>query len=141
MFSHILSSDGRIGRLEYFLTLVISWILAGIMIAIGIFVISENEIIIETGLQERIFLICTLGPSIVLVFLAGQKRVHDAGSPEWLAFAPVVLILYPHLFTLIFAILGTIYLLKDRSEDKINEYGTIPSLHYDKQITMLYSEE
>ncbi|MCH5238143.1 MAG: DUF805 domain-containing protein [Muribaculaceae bacterium] len=141
MFSHIFSSEGRINRLEYFLSLVMAWGLAGILLWVAIFLLHDNGIELESGLQIRLFLAVTLGPSLGLIWLAGKKRAHDSGAPEWLALAPVSLILWPHLFTLVFAILGTLYLLKDASEEGVNEYGTNPNIPYDTQIEMQYSDQ
>ena len=127
MFSHWYAATGRIGRLEYILTLLLALMLVGIMYLIANTYIEANDILLYTSWDYRIYTGVVFGPSIILLVLAGIKRAHDAGSPDWLAYAPVAYIIWPNIFLLIFGILGTLYLVKDPSEEGVNEYGTNPS--------------
>ena len=127
MFYHWYTKTGRIGRLEYILTLLIAWVIVGIMYIVVNAYIEANGIFLYTDWDYRIYTGIVFGPSIALLVLAGIKRAHDAGSPDWLAYAPVAYIIWPNIFLLIFGILGTLYLIKDPSEEGVNEYGTNPS--------------
>ena len=140
MFSHWYTTTGRIGRMEYILSLLLALVAFGLMLGLVTFYMASNDITIETSWEERIFTWIVFGPSVAFLIFAGTKRAHDAGSPEWLAYAPVAYLVWPHLFLLIFGILGTLYLIKDPSEPGINEYGTSPSMAYDQQINEHYIE-
>lgn len=96
--------------------------------------VSNSGIVLDTWISLRIYLLIIFGPSLLLIWLAGIKRAHDSGAPEWLASAPVVFLVYPHLFTFVFALLCTIYLLKDPGEEGINEYGSNPAQPYESQL-------
>lgn len=140
MFSHFLSTAGRIGRLEYCLNLLIAVALCGIMFWIATAYIIANGIEIESTWQERVYTWIVYGPSILVIILAGTKRAHDAGSPEWLSCAPIAFLVWPNLLLLVFGFLGSLYLIKDPSEPGINEYGTVPNQAYEPQIEAQYNE-
>lgn len=72
----LFSAYGRIGRLEYFLTILCVW---GILI-VGALAISSFD---APGLVFLIFLACWL-VGVVITVCAGIKRLHDFDQSGWL---------------------------------------------------------
>lgn len=85
MFKNVFSFEGRIGRKEFRLTLVIFVILAVLLqaisaILIGIKVLNEGLVLPVLGLL--------LIPVLVFLLAQGAKRCHDIGLSGWYQLIP-----------------------------------------------------
>ena len=93
MFARWYKFSGRIGRLEYVLTLIISVVLYFfVLLGVGQF-IQAIGITIDTTAGIYIFTLCAMIPSVYLMLAAGVKRTHDTRVSVWYALIPVVVAL------------------------------------------------
>lgn len=134
MFSRWYKISGRIGRLEYAITVGIAVVLyfAVLLIVGQLLQKTENPIQSETALY--IFTYASMIPSIYLLVVAGIKRTHDTRVDWWYALTPLVGLFWISLISAGFIIIGCIYLFAYSSEEEVNEYGTNPNIPYGKQI-------
>jgi uncharacterized membrane protein YhaH (DUF805 family) len=140
MFARWYKFSGRIGRLEYVLTLVISVVLYFfVLFGLGK-ILQITGITIESTLGLYIFTFGAMIPSVYLMLAAGIKRTHDTRVSVWYALIPVVVAfclmlgIIPGIIPILIGIAGCVYLFKDAGEDGINEHGSNPVQPYSEQI-------
>lgn len=134
MFSHWYDFTGRIGRLEYLLTFIITVILYFFIILIAgkILQLSGAEITSQTGLY--LFTFGCMLPSVYLLIAAGVKRAHDAGVSWWYALTPLIPLFFFGIITIALFIIGFIYLFTTAGDAGVNEYGSNPTKSYQEQL-------
>lgn len=142
MFSRWYRFSGRIGRLEYVLTLVISIVLYFfVLLGIGK-ILQVTGITLQSTVALYIFTLGAMIPSIYLMLAAGIKRTHDTRVSIWYALIPVVVALclmfgmIPGVIPILIGIAGCVYLFKDAGEDGVNEHGSNPVQSYSEQIRL-----
>jgi uncharacterized membrane protein YhaH (DUF805 family) len=127
-FSHFFSPKGRIGRLQYLVTVLIVVALYALVCYLLRFFLSADEI-----RNSAIPSICFI-PSAALVIVAGLKRCHDAGVDWWYAIIPIVLLFVFGLVELVIGAAAFFFLFFQKGEDGLNEYGSEPLKPYLPQI-------
>lgn len=134
MFSHFLTTKGRISRTEYALTFIIGLLLMFIGNVILGYILISNGVYIES--RAELFLWGFIGflPGMYILVVAGIKRAHDSGARWWYSLAVVALLLVINIFTIVLGIAGCIFLFKDKSEEGVNEYGSDPTQAYNSQL-------
>ena len=129
-FSHFLSSKGRIGRIQYLVTVLIA---VAIYIAlcfivgalVGPYAVQNNAILIS--------LLCMI-PSAALIILAGLKRCHDSSADWWYAIVPIVLLFVTGLIVVAIGVIAFIYLYCQKGDEGLNAFGSEPLKPYEEQI-------
>jgi uncharacterized membrane protein YhaH (DUF805 family) len=112
-FSHFFSPKGRIGRIQYLVTVLIAcaiWVLSFMICSMVDSDALQN--------QERLILLLTLIPCVILIILAGIKRSHDLGEDGWYIF---------NAFT-------NFNLYCKEGDEGLNAYGSEPLEPFDDQI-------
>ncbi|MDE5652937.1 MAG: DUF805 domain-containing protein [Muribaculaceae bacterium] len=134
MFARWYKFSGRIGRLEYVITLVAAVILYFFLVfGAGVFtemagIPNESE-----SAYAVIGSICML-PSAYIAIAAGVKRTHDTRVSSWYALTPLIPLFFLNVFTLVICCAGCIYLFKDAGEEGVNEHGSNPAQPYAEQL-------
>lgn len=132
MFSHCWSTNGRIGRLEYGLTLIFSILLYAILLMSGARIGDYIGLDQESDYYMVAHIISMAIP-MTIMGLAAIKRAHDAGKPIEKCITPAIVLFlitlirggrFITLFLAVFLCWG--YLLFYKSENDVNEYGTKP---------------
>lgn len=142
MFAHWYKFSGRIGRLEYVLTLVIAVVLYFFVLLCVGQILQMAGITIESTVGLYIFTLSAMIPSIYLMLAAGIKRTHDTRVSVWYALVPVVVAfclmlgIIPGVIPILVGIAGCVYLFKDAGEDGVNEHGSNPAQSYFEQIRL-----
>lgn len=77
--------------------------------------------------------ICTV-PSIYLAIVAGIKRAHDTACSPWYSLTPLIPVFFLNIVTAVLFVAGCIFLIKDKSMEGVNEYGTNPTRPYADQL-------
>ena len=134
MFARWYKFSGRIGRLEYAITLVMAIVLYFfILLGVGqILQATGNQIESETGLY--IFSIGCMIPSVYLAIAAGVKRTHDTRVSSWYSLVPLIPLFFLNIITFVIFCAGCIFLFKDDGEDGVNEHGSNPVQPYAEQL-------
>lgn len=132
MFSHWYTWKGRIGRLEYILSVLLVWV---VFSGISFFLLrfTDNN---DTGLIPLIIIFILVIFGRYLIIVAGIKRCHDSRSSIIYAYLISSLSFSP------WGIVGAVaafYLLFQRGEDEINEHGTVPQQPYQNQESIFNS--
>ncbi|TDQ15195.1 uncharacterized membrane protein YhaH (DUF805 family) [Algoriphagus boseongensis] len=102
-FSEIFSPEGRIGRTEYGLTIILAYV----FIFIASIIIQEMDP--NNGILAMILLVCYV-LLFIIITAQGAKRCHDRGNSGWFQFIPF------YGFWMLFA----------PGEKGINKYGPNP---------------
>ncbi len=131
-FSHFFSPKGRIGRVQYLVTVLIA-VAFYALLAYGVVAIidktyGQNEVI------DRVIIIVSFILAAVLVVFAGLKRCHDAGVDWWYAIIPILLIFFMGLSVLMIGAVAFFFLFFQKSIDGLNEFGTEPLKPYLPQV-------
>ena len=111
-FSHFFSPKGRIGRTQYLVTVLIAcaiWVLSFIICTLVDSDALQNH--------ERLILLLTLIPCVILIALADIKRSHDLGEDGWYIFKT-----------------SNINLFCKEGDEGLNAYGSEPLEPYDDLI-------
>lgn len=133
-FSHFFSAKGRIGRLQYLVTVLIVVALYALVYYLLRYFFPTvdgsdgNEI-----MNSTIDTICFI-PVAALIIIAGLKRCHDAGVDWWYAIVPIALLFVTGLWVLIIGAAALFFLFFQKGEDGLNEYGSKPLKPYLPQI-------
>ena len=134
MFARWYKFSGRIGRLEYVLTLV-----GAVAIYIGV-ILWSGFIMGALGPEEPsgagaylVTLLCML-PSAYIAIAAGVKRAHDTNVSSWYSLTPLLPLFLLNIFTILAFVVGCIYLFKEAGEEGVNEHGSNPVQPYDEQL-------
>lgn len=142
MFARWYKFSGRIGRLEYVLTLLISVVLYFfVLLGIGQ-ILQLAGVTIESTVGIYVFTLSAMIPSVYLMLAAGIKRTHDTRVSVWYALIPVVVALclmlgiIPGIIPILIGIAGCVYLFKDAGEEGVNEHGSNPTQSYAEQISL-----
>lgn len=140
MFARWYKFSGRIGRLEYVLTLIISVVLY-FFVLLGVGQIMQVAgVTIESTFGIYLFTLGAMLPSVYLMLAAGIKRTHDTRVSVWYALIPVVVVfclmlgIIPGLIPILIGVAGCVYLFKDAGEDGVNEHGSNPTQPYAEQL-------
>lgn len=140
MFARWYKFSGRIGRLEYVLTLLIAVVLYFfVLLGVGQ-ILQLVGITIESSGGLLVFSLVALIPSVYLMLAAGIKRTHDTRVSVWYSIIPVVVALclllgiIPGLIPILIGLAGCVYLFKDAGEDGVNEHGSNPVQPYSEQL-------
>ena len=140
MFARWYKFSGRIGRLEYVLTLIISVVLYFfVLFGVGQ-ILQVAGVTIESTLGIYLFTLGAMLPSVYLMLAAGIKRTHDTRVSVWYALIPVVVALclmlgiIPGVIPILIGVAGCVYLFKDAGEEGVNEHGSNPTQPYAEQI-------
>ncbi len=134
MFSRWYKFSGRIGRLEYVLTLVGCVVLYFYMALLGGFVLGALGVEVLTEGEKYVFAIVCMIPSAYIAIAAGVKRTHDTGVSHWYSLVPLIPIFFLNIFTIVIFGAGCIYLFKDAGEDGVNAHGSNPVQPYHEQL-------
>lgn len=142
MFGRWYKFSGRIGRLEYVLTLIISVVLYFfVLLGVGQ-ILQAMGVTIESNVGLYLFTLGAMLPSVYLMLAAGIKRTHDTRVSVWYALIPVVVALclmlgiIPGVIPILIGIAGCVYLFKDAGEEGINQHGSNPTQSYAEQISL-----
>lgn len=135
MFGRWYKFSGRIGRLEYTLTLIIAIVFYYFLIFLVGQMLRLLDVSLEANTSLLVLYACMI-PSIYLIMAAGLKRVHDSHQKWYYATAPLLVLFLLNIFTIVIAIAGFLYLFVATGEDGINEYGSNPVQPYSKQIRL-----
>lgn len=136
MFARWYKFSGRIGRLEYAITLVMAIVLYFfILLGVGqILQATGHQIESETGLY--VFSIGCMIPSVYLAIAAGVKRTHDTRVSSWYSLVPLIPLFFLNVITFVIFCAGCIFLFKDAGEDGVNEHGSNPIQPYAEQLQL-----
>ncbi len=140
MFARWYKFSGRIGRLEYVLTLLISVDLYFFVILGVGQILQFVGITIESNTGLIFFTLVAMIPSVYLMLAAGIKRTHDTRVSVWYSIIPVVVALclligiIPGLIPILIGVAGCVYLFKDTGKDGVNEHGSNPVQPYSDQL-------
>lgn len=136
MFARWYKFSGRIGRLEYAITLVAAIVLYFfILLGVGQ-ILQLKGIIIESQTGLYVFTIGCMIPSAYLAIAAGVKRTHDTRVSSWYSLVPLIPLFFLNIITFVLFCAGCIYLFKDAGEDGVNEHGSNPTQPYNEQISL-----
>lgn len=140
MFARWYKFSGRIGRLEYVLTLIISVVLYFfVLLGVGQIMLAAG-VTIESSLEIYLFTLGAMLPSVYLMLAAGIKRTHDTRVSVWYALIPVVVAfclmlgIIPGVIPILIGVAGCVYLFKNAGEDGVNEHGSNPTQPYAEQL-------
>lgn len=136
MFAHWYSFTGRIGRMEYMLTLLIALVLYFLVLFIAGQVMELNGWALENTLHLYLFTFICMIPSAYLAIAAGVKRAHDSGCSPWYALTPLIPVLFLNVITFVLFCAGCIFLFKDKGQEGVNEYGSNPNESYNQQVSL-----
>lgn len=136
MFSHWYSLKGRIGRLEYILTLLLSIVLYVIVLFGTEAFLRTWGIMLDSPWQLYLLSFVCMIPSAYLAIAAGVKRAHDSGVSPWYALTPLIPILFLNVITFVLFCAGCIFLFKDKGMEGVNEYGSNPIEPYGEQVSL-----
>lgn len=136
MFARWYKFSGRIGRLEYAITLVMAIVLYFfILLGVGqILQATGTQIESETGLY--IFSFGCMIPSVYLAIAAGVKRTHDTRVSSWYSLVPLIPLFFLNVITFVIFCAGCIFLFKDAGEEGVNEHGSNPTQPYAEQLQL-----
>lgn len=136
MFARWYKFSGRIGRLEYAITLVAAIVLYFfILLGVGQ-ILQLKGIVIESQTGLYVFTIGCMIPSAYLAIAAGVKRTHDTRVSSWYSLVPLIPLFFINIITFVLFCAGCIYLFKDAGEDGVNEHGSNPTQSYAEQISL-----
>ena len=135
MFARWYKFSGRIGRLEYVLTLVMAIVLYFfILLSVG-YILQASGINIESKTDLYLFSFGCMIPSVYLAVAAGVKRTHDTRVSSWYSLVPLIPLLFLNVITFVIFCSGCVYLFKDAGEDGVNEHGSNPTQPYNDQLS------
>ena len=136
MFNRWYKFSGRIGRMEYAITLVVAIVLYFfVLLGVGqILRLTGCTINTETGLY--IFSIGCMIPSVYIAIAAGVKRTHDTRVSSWYSLVPLIPLFFINVITVVLFCAGCVYLFKDEGENGVNEHGSNPVQSYAEQISL-----
>lgn len=136
MFARWYKFSGRIGRLEYGITLVAAIVLY-FFICLGVGqVLQVTGHYIETETGRYAFTIGCMLPSVYIAIAAGVKRTHDTRVSSWYSLVPLIPLFFLNVITFVLLCAGCIYLFKDKGEEGVNEHGSNPTQSYAEQISL-----
>ena len=141
-FAKWYSFKGRIGRLEYALTVLIAIALYFALAISSVIFLALFGIYTDLMAPIEIVLLSLFIsiPSAYLLLAAGIKRINDTRSPKWIAYVPVVFLvllslgILPGILPMGIVVLACIYLFNEPGEEGVNEHGSNPAQPYDEQI-------
>ena len=134
MFSRWYKFSGRIGRLEYVLTLVAAIVLYFFVVLLVGKIMEIKGWNLETQGELYLFSFGCLIPSAYLAIAAGVKRAHDSEVSPWYALTPLIPVVLLNVITFILFCAGFVFLFKDKGVDGINEHGSNPVRPYNDQL-------
>lgn len=136
MFARWYKFSGRIGRMEYAITLAAA-IVIYFFILLGVSqILKATGITIETEAGIYVFTIGCMLPSVYLAIAAGVKRTHDTRVSSWYSLVPLIPLFFLNVITFVIFCAGCIFLFKDEGEDGVNEHGSNPVQSYAEQISL-----
>lgn len=131
-FSNFFSPKGRIGRVQYLVT---------VLIAVAFYLLLSFVLGLIVGMifgQDDFYIllvsIISFIPAAALVIVAGLKRCHDAGVDWWYSIIPILLMFASGLFLLVIGAAAFFFLFFQKSEEGLNECGTEPLKPYSAQV-------
>lgn len=134
MFARWYKFSGRIGRLEYILTLIISVVLYFFVLLFVGQILRWTGHTIDNETEMYVFSFGCMVPSVFLAIAAGVKRTHDTRVSTWYSLVPLIPLFFINIITIVLFCAGCVYLFKDKGEDGINEYGSNPTQSYSEQL-------
>lgn len=129
MFGRVFLWTGRIGRLEYALTILAS-ILLFIVLEIGAGIMS---VIIPSPMAEVLAFVVLI-PPVYIAIVAGIKRAHDTSVSPWYSLTPLIPLFFLNVFTFVIFAAGCIFLFKDAGDEGVNMHGSNPTQPYAEQV-------
>lgn len=135
MFNSFFTWKGRYNRMQFLCAVLISvalfFILMIVTLPAHLFFMSltpwhELNIIIYG-------IIIALAPSYILG-ISGIKRAHDGGLAPFFGWGLVLPLWWTNIVTVLGGGFCLFYLLKEKSETGVNEFGSNPSEPYDAQL-------
>lgn len=130
-FSNFFSPKGRIGRVQYLVT---------VLIAVAFYLLLSFVLGLIVGMifgQDDFYIllvsIISFIPAAALVIVAGLKRCH-AGVDWWYSIIPILLMFASGLFLLVIGAAAFFFLFFQKSEEGLNECGTEPLKPYSAQV-------
>lgn len=137
MFARWYKFSGRIGRLEYVITLVASIVLYFFVLLAMDHILNFLGFTIVSAFGLYAFSFGCMIPSVYLSVAAGVKRAHDTRVSSWYSLVPLIPLFFLNIITFFLFCVGCIYLFKDAGEDGINEHGSNPTQPYGEQISLV----
>lgn len=138
MFSRWYKFSGRIGRLEYVLTMIAALIIFFYMFFIAGMIMGATGWEPTTKTDEYLLMIGCMLPSIFIAIAAGVKRTNDTRVSRWYALTPLIPLFYINVITIVLFGAGCVFLFKDEGEDGVNEHGSNPVQPYAEQLKFEY---
>lgn len=128
-FSNFFSAKGRIGRVQYLVTVLIAVAVYLLLSYALAFFISRHF----GPKNDLISVICFI-PCAALIILAGLKRCHDAGVDWWYSIIPILLMFITGLVIWVIGAAAFFFLFFQKSVEGLNEFGSEPLKPYLPQI-------
>ena len=126
-FSNFFSFDGRIGRLQYLVMILI-----GLALSVLLFMLLVGTDVDDIRGADLFQKIISFIPLIFFLILGGVKRCNDTGDAKWMSLiAPISLFVPLGIFIFLIAIL---YLCLKKGQEGLNENGTEPLKPYQSQV-------
>lgn len=135
MFVGFFSPQGRYGRQQFLIAMLIA--VAVYVIAIGIaFFIGFTSAMAGVDSMGTIvgFSIITAAVPTYILIVAGIKRTHDMGVPWYWSLLVVLPFWWFNLITGLLGAFCLVYLIKDKGMEGVNQYGANPVEPYATQL-------
>lgn len=134
MFGRWYKFSGRIGRLEYALTLIFAIVLYLVLTFAVYEILSSLGILLTTPTRVYLYTFGCMIPSVYITIAAGVKRAHDSTVSPWYSLTPLIPLFFLNIITFVIFCAGCVFLFKDKGEDGVNEYGSNPVQPYNDQL-------
>ena len=127
-FSNFFSLDGRIGRLQYLVMVLIGLALSVLLFMF--FVGTDVDDIRGAGFYDKLI---SNVPLIFMLIWGGIKRCNDTGDAKWMSLIVPISLFLPFAGIFIFLI-AILYFCLKKGQEGLNENGTEPLKPYQSQV-------
>lgn len=136
MFARWYKFSGRIGRLEYVITLVMAIVLYFFILFVVGQTFHATDYTIDSETELYVFSFGCMVPSVYIAIAAGVKRTHDTRVSSWYSLVPLIPLFFLNVVTFVIFCAGCVFLFKDAGEDGVNEHGSNPTQSYVEQLNI-----
>lgn len=133
-FSNFFSINGRIGRVQYLVMMLITVI---VFYALTFYISFWVAATTGTGdIDKKILIITVIAaiPASALMIVAGIRRCHDSGASWWYSIMPIVLLFSINILTIVLGAGAIFFLFFQKGDEFVNNYGTEPLKTYKSQV-------
>lgn len=109
MFSHLFTAEGRIRRTEYWITMIVAYLISGIPAELFL---NANGGAGDLLGEDWLIYFAILAPYIYFSIVSGIKRCHDLGFSGWFMLVPIA---------------GPVMMAFSTGGNETNKYGTAPT--------------